>query len=105
MLMYESLQKKIIPLPDDIIVYPAHGPGSSCGKNLGPNTYSTIADEKQTNYALRAKSKEEFIKLVTEGLGEAPLYFPINAKINKEGYDSLDEVLAKRFSAVGYKRI
>ena len=92
-MMYESLQSKIIPLADDVIVYPAHGPGSACGKNLGPNTYSTIGTEKQTNYALQAKTKEEFIKSVTEGLAAPPQYFPINAKINKEGYDSLDNVL------------
>lgn len=92
-MMYDSLQKKIIPLHNDVIIYPAHGPGSSCGKNLGPNTYSTILEEKQTNYALQAKSKEEFIKSVTDGLAEPPQYFPINARINKEGYESLDEVL------------
>ena len=92
-MLYDSLHKKIMPLPDDVIVYPAHGPGSSCGKNLGPNTYSTIADEKEGNYALQPVTKEEFIKSVTDGLEAPPLYFPINAKINKEGYDSLDEVL------------
>lgn len=99
-MLYESLRKKIMPLPDDVIVYPAHGPGSSCGKNLGPSTYSTIADEKQSNYALQPLSKEEFIKSVTEGLETPPLYFPINAKINKEGYDSLDEVLKNGLSAL-----
>ncbi|HLK31279.1 MAG TPA: MBL fold metallo-hydrolase [Puia sp.] len=92
-MLYDSLNTKIIPLPDNVIVYPAHGAGSSCGKNLGPNTYSTIADEKEGNYALNAKSKEEFIKSVTDGLNAPPQYFPINAKINKEGYDSLEEVL------------
>lgn len=92
-MLYDSLRSKIAPLPDNVIVYPAHGPGSSCGKNLGPNTFSTIADEKEGNYALKQQSKEEFIKAVTEGLDAAPLYFPINARINKEGYDSLDEVL------------
>jgi len=92
-MMYDSLQKKIIPLADDVIVYPAHGPGSSCGKNLGPNTFSTIGEEKQFNYALKAASKEEFIESVTEGIPTPPQYFPINAKINKEGYDSLDNVL------------
>ncbi|HEU4472982.1 MAG TPA: rhodanese-like domain-containing protein [Flavisolibacter sp.] len=92
-MMYDSLQNKIIPLADDVIVYPAHGPGSACGKNLGPNTYSTIGEEKQSNYALKAESREAFIKAVTEGLAEPPQYFPINAKINKEGYDSLDNVL------------
>lgn len=92
-MMYESIQKKIIPLADDVIVYPAHGAGSACGKNLGPNTYSTIGEEKLTNYALKAQSKEEFIKSVTEGLAAPPQYFPINARINKEGYESLDKVL------------
>jgi hydroxyacylglutathione hydrolase len=92
-MMYDSLQKKIIPLADEVIVYPAHGPGSACGKNLGPNTLSTIGEEKETNYALKVQSKKEFIKSVTDGLAEPPSYFPINAQINKEGYDSLDEVL------------
>jgi len=92
-MLYESLQNKIISLADDVIVYPAHGPGSSCGKNLGPYTYSTIGEEKQTNYALKAKNKKDFIKSVTEGLAAPPQYFPINAKINKEGYESLDKVL------------
>ena len=92
-LMYDSLQAKIVPLADDVIVYPAHGPGSSCGKNIGPDTDSTIGMEKRFNYALKATSKSDFIKLVTDDIPPAPLYFPINAKINKEGYDSLDEVL------------
>lgn len=94
-MLYESLQTKIVPLADDVIVYPAHGPGSSCGKNLGPNTYSTIGDEKQTNYALLAENKETFVKSVTDGLAAPPQYFAINAKINKEGYTSLDDVLHK----------
>lgn len=94
-MLYESLQKKIVPLADDVIVYPAHGPGSSCGKNLGPNTSSTIGEEKQLNYALQPQSKEEFVRAVTDGLAAPPQYFPINAKINKEGYDSLDEVMAR----------
>lgn len=92
-MLYESLQKKIVPLADDVIVYPAHGPGSACGKNLGPHTFSTVGEEKRTNYALKAKTKEEFIKAVTEGLPEPPQYFPINAQINKQGYDSLEAVL------------
>ena len=94
-MMYDSLQSKIIPLADEVIVYPAHGPGSSCGKNLGPNTQSTIGEEKQTNYALKATTKEDFIKQVTEGIAAPPTYFPINAKINKEGYESLDAVLVQ----------
>lgn len=94
-MLYDSLHTKIIPLAEDVIVYPAHGPGSACGKNLGPDTYSTVGEEKQTNYALKAKTREEFIKAVTEGLDAPPLYFPVNAKINKEGYDSLDNILKK----------
>ncbi len=99
-MLYESLQQKIMPLADDIIVYPAHGAGSSCGKNLGPETYSTIGEQKETNYALQSQTKEEFIKAVTEGLAEPPQYFPINAKINKEGYESLDAVLEKGLIAL-----
>ncbi|HEX6193663.1 MAG TPA: rhodanese-like domain-containing protein [Chitinophagaceae bacterium] len=92
-MMYDSIHSKLFPLADDVIVYPAHGPGSSCGKNLGPHTSSTIGEEKQTNYAMKASTKEEFIKEVTDGIAAPPQYFPINAMINKEGYDSLDEVL------------
>lgn len=92
-MMYDSLHNKIVPLEDDVIVYPAHGPGSACGKNLGPNTSSTIGTEKSDNYALKAGSKEEFIESVTEGLMAPPQYFPINAQINKNGYDSLESVL------------
>jgi len=92
-MMYETLQNKIKTLPDSLIVYPAHGPGSSCGKNLGPETYSTISEQKASNYALQDMTKEEFIKIVTDGLTTPPAYFPINAKINKEGYESLDEVM------------
>jgi len=94
-MLYDSLQEKIIPLPDDVIVYPAHGQGSSCGKNIGPETYSTMADERQTNYALQSQTKEDFIKAVTDGLATPPQYFPINARINKEGYESLDDVLVE----------
>jgi hydroxyacylglutathione hydrolase len=99
-MMYESLQSKIMPLADDVIVYPAHGAGSSCGKNLGPDTFSTIGQQKQTNYALQQDSKEHFIKAVTDGLAAPPNYFPINAKINKEGYESLDSILEKGLTAL-----
>jgi len=92
-MLYESLKKKIAPLPDQIIVYPAHGAGSSCGKNIGPDTYSTLGEERKSNYALKAATKEEFIKSVTEGLNAPPQYFAVNARINKEGYESLDEVM------------
>lgn len=94
-MMYKSLQHKIKPLNDNIIVYPAHGPGSSCGKNLGPDTFSTIGAQKATNYALKDMTKEEFIKVVTTGLSTPPSYFPVNARINKEGYESLDTVFDK----------
>jgi hydroxyacylglutathione hydrolase len=99
-MMYESLRAKLFPLADDVIVYPAHGPGSACGKNLGPNTYSTIGEEKQTNYAMKASTKEDFIREVTDGIGAPPQYFPINARINKEGYDSIDNVLAQGLQAL-----
>jgi hydroxyacylglutathione hydrolase len=92
-MLFDSLRTKIAPLPDDVIIYPAHGPGSSCGKNLGPNTYSTLGEEKETNYALRSSGKEDFIKAVTDGLDAPPSYFSINARINKEGYGSLEGVL------------
>jgi glyoxylase-like metal-dependent hydrolase (beta-lactamase superfamily II)/rhodanese-related sulfurtransferase len=92
-MMYDSIHSKLFPLTDDVVVYPAHGPGSACGKNLGPETYSTIGNEKATNYALRTKSKKDFIKAVTDGINEPPQYFPINAMINKQGYETLDEVI------------
>ncbi len=94
-MMYESLNDKIKPLNDNIIVYPAHGPGSSCGKNLGPETFSTIGAQKATNYAMKDMTRDEFIKAVTTGLNTPPSYFPINARINKEGYSNLDDVYEK----------
>ena len=99
-LLYESLQKKIVSLDDSVIVYPGHGPGSSCGKNIGPSTVSSIGEEKKTNYALLANTKEAFIKAVTEGLTAPPQYFPINAQINKSGYESIDKVLVKGLTAL-----
>jgi len=107
-MLYDSLQTKIVSLPEDVLVYPAHGPGSSCGKNLGPNTSSSIGEEKQTNYALQAKSKEAFVTVVTQGLAAPPQYFPVNARINKEGYESLEKVLAKAMqplSVAAFKEI
>ena len=99
-MLYDSLHEKIIPLADDVIVYPAHGAGSSCGKNLGSETFSTIGTQKQTNYALQPQTKEDFIIAVTDGLAAPPQYFPINAKINKEGYESLDTVVANGMKAL-----
>ena len=93
--MYESLQTKIKTLPDNVIVYPAHGPGSSCGKSLGKETFSTIGAQKASNYALADMSKEDFVKAVTEGLNAPPSYFPINARINREGYETMDSLMEK----------
>ncbi len=99
-MLYESLQTKIMPLADEVILYPAHGAGSSCGKNLGPETFSTIGEQKKTNYALQQQTKEDFIKAVTNGLAAPPQYFPINAQINKEGYERLELVLEKGLQAL-----
>lgn len=99
-MLFESLQNTIMGLDDEVIVYPAHGAGSSCGKNLGEETFSTIGEQKKTNYALQPQTKDEFIKAVTEGLTAPPQYFPINAMINKEGYASLDAVLEKGMQAL-----
>jgi rhodanese-related sulfurtransferase len=92
-MMYDTLQQKIKPLNDNIIVYPAHGPGSACGKALGKETFSTIGTQKATNYALGEMSREDFIKELTSGLTPPPAYFPINARLNREGYPLMDEVL------------
>lgn len=93
-LLFDSLRNKIMPLPDSITVYPAHGAGSSCGKNLSDDTEDTLGNQKRTNYALRENmTKEEFIKEVTEGLAPPPQYFPENARMNKFGYSSIDEVM------------
>jgi len=102
-IMYDTIQNKILRLDDNVIVYPAHGPGTSCGKNLGPETDTTIGIQKRTNYALRPQTREEFIGAVTSGLDEAPAYFSLNAKINKEGYDSLDDVKRKALTPLSVK--
>ncbi len=91
--LYDSLQNKIMPLANEIILYPAHGAGSSCGKNLSKETVSTIGEQKEHNYALQPQTKENFVKAVTEGLTAPPNYFPINVKLNKEGYNNLENVL------------
>lgn len=95
-MLYESLRSKIMPLADDVIVYPAHGAGSACGKNMMKETVDTLGNQKKMNYALRADmTKEEFVKEVTDGLAPPPLYFPLNVKMNKEGYDDIDDVLER----------
>ncbi len=92
-MLYESLETKIKTLPDDVIVYPAHGAGSACGKNMSKETSDTIGHQKQVNYALLATSKQQFVKEVTEGLAVPPQYFPLNVMMNKTGYASFDSVL------------
>jgi hydroxyacylglutathione hydrolase len=99
-MLYDSIHRKLFPLNNAVVVYPAHGPGSSCGKNLGPETQSTIGTEKEQNYAMKASSKEDFIKQVTDGITAPPSYFPVNARINKEGYDSLEKVIDKGMQAL-----
>lgn len=93
-ILYDSLRKKIMPLADDLLVYPAHGAGSACGKNLSKETVGTLGEQKRTNYALRADmTKAEFIKEVTDGLLPPPQYFPLNVKMNKEGYEDIESVI------------
>ena len=99
-MMYDSIHRQLLPLGDDVIIYPAHGAGSSCGKNLGKETFSTIGEQKKYNYALKAASKEAFIKAVTDGIPAPPQYFPVNARINKEGYEQLDQVLSNGLTAL-----
>lgn len=94
--LYDSLRTKVMPLADDVIVYPAHGAGSSCGKNLSKETVDSLGNQKATNYALREDmTKQEFIKEVTAGLLPPPPYFPLNVKMNKEGYDDFQDVLKR----------
>ncbi len=92
--LFDSLRNKIMPLSDDVIVYPAHGAGSACGKKMMKETVDTLGNQKQMNYALRADmTKEEFIEEVTDGLLPPPQYFPLNVKMNKSGYDDIEKVL------------
>jgi hydroxyacylglutathione hydrolase len=92
-LLYDSLNNKIMPLADDVIVYPAHGAGSACGKNMMKETVDTLGNQKRMNYALNQPNKEEFVKAVTDGLLPPPAYFPMNVAMNKKGYDSFESVL------------
>jgi len=98
--LYDSLNSKLKPLADDVIVYPSHGPGSACGKNIGKETLSTIGIQKATNYALASISKEEFTKLVTEDITPPPDYFFKDAKLNKQGYTSITEIEKKGMTAL-----
>ncbi|HTI10388.1 MAG TPA: MBL fold metallo-hydrolase [Puia sp.] len=95
-LLYDSLNNRIMPLPDDVIIYPAHGAGSACGKKMSSETSDTLGHQKATNYALRPGiSKEEFIREVTTGLVAPPSYFPFNVLLNKMGYESIDRVIRR----------
>jgi glyoxylase-like metal-dependent hydrolase (beta-lactamase superfamily II)/rhodanese-related sulfurtransferase len=99
--LYDSLRNKIMPLNDDIIVYPAHGAGSACGKNLSKETSDTLGNQKKTNYALQPElSKEDFMKQLLTGLTPPPAYFPKNVVININGYDSIDEVINRGSKAL-----
>jgi len=101
---FDSLRNKIMTLPDDVIVYPAHGAGSACGKNMMKETVDTLGNQKKMNYALRADmTKQEFIKELTDGLLPPPSYFPLNVQMNKEGYASIDEVLSTGLKALSPK--
>ena len=93
--LYDSLRNKIMPLSDELIVYPAHGAGSACGKNMSKETSDTLGNQKQTNYAFQEMSKEEFTKQLITGLTPPPAYFPQNVMMNIEGYDSIDDVLER----------
>ncbi|MGI9550831.1 MAG: MBL fold metallo-hydrolase, partial [Aurantibacter sp.] len=100
-ILYDSLRKKIIPLADTVIVYPAHGAGSACGKNMMKETVDTLGNQKKMNYALRQDmTKEEFVKEVTDGLLPPPQYFPLNVKMNKEGYEDIADVLDRGTTAL-----
>jgi glyoxylase-like metal-dependent hydrolase (beta-lactamase superfamily II)/rhodanese-related sulfurtransferase len=102
--LYDSIRNKIMTLPDDVMVYPAHGAGSACGKNMSKETIDTIGHQKLTNYALRATmTKAEFVQEVTTGLMPPPGYFPLNVAMNKNGYDSIDEVIQRGTQALSPK--
>jgi len=94
-MLYDSLNTKIKTLPDHVIVYPAHGPGSACGKNIGQETFSTIGEQKRTNYALADVTREEFVKQITDGILPPPQYFFEDARINKKGYDPIESVIQR----------
>lgn len=101
-LLFDSLRNKVMTLPDSVIVYPAHGAGSACGKNMSKETQDTLGHQKETNYALRANmSKDEFVKEVTTGLMAPPQYFPLNVQLNKQGYESINDVLKKGTQPLG----
>jgi hydroxyacylglutathione hydrolase len=97
--LYDSLNQKIMPLADDVIVYPAHGAGSACGKNMSKETSDTLGNQKAVNYALKPQTKEQFIEAVTDGLTPPPFYFPKNVQLNKTGVQAVREVLKTGLTA------
>ncbi|MES2589101.1 MAG: MBL fold metallo-hydrolase [Bacteroidota bacterium] len=100
-ILFESLRNKVMVLPDETIVYPGHGAGSACGKNMSSETVGSIGDQKATNYALRSDmTKAEFVKELTDGLMPPPHYFPLNVQMNKHGYESIDDVVEKGTKAL-----
>lgn len=104
-MLYDSLNKKIKTLPDNVIVYPAHGAGSSCGKNISKETSSTIGQQKKINYALQEMTLDEFIKVVTDGLTTPPQYFFKDAMINKKGYDSIEDVMDRNMKPLSAEEV
>ena len=100
-MLFDSLRNKIMPLEDSVVVYPGHGAGSACGKNMSSETFDTLGNQKKTNYALRANmSKQEFIKEVTDGILPPPQYFAKNVMLNKQGYEQVDEVIERGTQAL-----
>lgn len=104
-LLYDSLRDRIMMLPDNVLIYPAHGQGSSCGKHLGPETFSTLGEQKKTNYALQDMTKEVFIQSITEGLDKPPAYFFEDARINQEGYKNIQKVLDENIKALTAEKV
>lgn len=104
-MLYDSLRNKIMPLPDDVIVYPAHGAGSACGKNMSKETFDTLGNQKKNNYALGDISREAFIKELTNGILPAPQYFAKNASLNKSGYGNYDDVTKQGSKALDVQEL
>jgi hydroxyacylglutathione hydrolase len=104
-MMYDSLNQKIKTLPDDVIVYPAHGPGSACGKNIGKETFSTIGEQKEFNYALKDMTRSVFIEKVTDGILSPPQYFFEDARINKNGYDPIEKVISTNSKPLSVQQV
>ncbi|MGB0851136.1 MAG: MBL fold metallo-hydrolase, partial [Bacteroidia bacterium] len=102
-MLYHSLREKIMPLDDDVIVYPGHGAGSACGKNMSKETSDTLGNQKKTNYALQPMTEDEFVDQVLDGLTPPPAYFPHNVLMNIQGYESLDDVLKNGLKALSVR--